>query len=101
MDFSRFDAYLPGGRYVNYNEIMRISKNRYLAGGYKNHWYEPRAWYPRWRVSRHSSTGCGYRPEQNDWQYQKSLDSCMGSCYLRSRDTSRQRMEIIVSLKFM
>ena len=32
--------------------------------------------YPRWRVSRHSSCN-GYRPEQNDWQYQKSLDSCI------------------------
>ena len=88
MDFSRFDAYIQGGRYVDFREIMRISKEWSLAGGTKYHRYEPRAWYPRWRVSRHSSTGCGgRRDEQDDWQYQKSLDGCMSSCYLRSRDS--------------
>ena len=88
MNFLRFDAYLPGGRYVNYAEIERRSKNRYLAGGNKLHWYHPRAWYPRGRVSQRSTLGCGgSRPEQSDWQYQKSLDRCMGSCYLRSRDS--------------
>ena len=87
MDFLRFDAYLPGGRYVDYAEIERRSKNLYLAGIYKLHWYQPRAWWPRWRTSHRSTTGCGSRPEQSDWQYQKSVDRCMSSCYMRSRDS--------------
>ena len=73
-DFKRFDSYLPGGRYIDYAEIIRTSRNWRKAGSIKRHQYEPSMGFFRNRNSGHSHKGCGFRPEQNDWQVQRGLD---------------------------
>jgi hypothetical protein len=95
---SRFNQYLQGGVFYDYSFLSRLSANPHFGGGVKYHTrWRPRSnsryggrsssrynYYYR-REARHNSSGCGMRPEQRDFQFQKSLDSCMGSCYGKSR----------------
>ena len=81
---SRHGQCIPG-RFDDYLDLERASRDPNLAGGQKYHEQEPSKWRYRVRPSHHSSKGCGHRHEQRDIQRQKGLDSCMSSCYMRSR----------------
>ena len=62
-----------------------LSRNRFYGGGPKYYEKEPTKYIFRRRRTGWTHKGCGIRHEQTDFQFQKNLDSCMTSCYLRSR----------------
>ena len=88
--FDDYNLFINGGKYFNYNDLALFSEDRNKAGGVKYHQWEKTKWIFHLRKSGHSSKGCGNRTEQKDIQRQRKLDSCMSSCYCRSRKGCHQ-----------
>ena len=84
-NFTTFSRYLKGGIYYDYRMLTYISKNPSYGGGIKLYEKETTKYIFRRRLAGHDGIGCGSRPEQRNFQFQRSLDSCMSNCYMRSR----------------
>ena len=86
FNFFNFHHYFQGGRLLTPQDIFKRSRNPNMGGILPKIVRDrPGLYGTEIKNATQNNTGCGDRRSQDSIQWHKQLDSCMSSCYNRSR----------------